>query len=115
MLADATFTVLACVPDQDGNMDALPTVLLEALALDRPIVSTRLTGIPEIVGDETGLLVEPGDDDGMASAIRSMWDRIRTGRQEPGACRARATRLFDLRGNVERLHERIRAAGNLSG
>ena len=94
-------------------MDALPTVLLEALALDRPIVSTTLTGIPEIVGDEAGLLVEPGDDEAMAHAIRSLWDRIRSGCQEAGVCRDRAARMFDLQSNVARLHERYRAARSM--
>ena len=38
------------------------------MALDLPIVSTRLTGIPEIVGDDAGLLVEPRDPDALAVA-----------------------------------------------
>ena len=94
-------------------MDALPTVLLEALALDRPIVSTALTGIPEIVGEEAGLLVEPGDDEAMARSIRALWDRIRSGHQDVGACRARASSLFDLQNNVARLHERFRATRSM--
>ena len=40
--ADSSMMVLGCVPDTDGNMDALPTVLLEALALDLPIVHQLL-------------------------------------------------------------------------
>ena len=103
LLAGAGLTVLACVPDDDGNMDALPTVLLESLALDVPIVSTRLTGIPEIVGQDGGLLVEPGDDEGLARAIRLMDERIRAGQQPTGRCRARAGRLFDLSRNVAEL------------
>ena len=100
LLAEASMVALACVPDQDGNMDALPTVLLEALALDVPVVSTRLTGVPEIVGDEAGLLVVPGDDAGLARAIRELWEQIRSGARTPGRVRARGERLFDLRENV---------------
>ena len=105
LCAEATMMALACVPDRDGNMDALPTVLLEALAFDLPVVSTRLTGIPEIVGSEAGMLVEPGDERQLAGAIRSMWERIRDGRHTPGSARARAERLFDLRSNVSTLRE----------
>jgi glycosyltransferase involved in cell wall biosynthesis len=100
LLREADLFALACVADGDGNMDALPTVLLEALALDLPAVSTRLTGIPEIVGDGTGLLCEPGDDDALAAALCTMWERIRGGAQPAGACRARAERRFDLATNV---------------
>ncbi len=99
LLAEASMVALACVPDQDGNMDALPTVLLEALALDVPVVSTRLTGIPEIVGDGAGLLVDPGDDAALARAIRELWEQIRSGARSPGRGRVRAERLFDLRKN----------------
>jgi glycosyltransferase involved in cell wall biosynthesis len=112
LLSEATIMALACVPDRDGNMDALPTVLLEALALNIPIASTKLTGIPEIVGDEAGILVPPGDDAAMADAIRTLWDRIRGGAQPPGTSRARASRLFDLRTNVAKLRERFTASAS---
>jgi len=85
-------------------MDALPTVMLEALALDLPVVSTRLAGIPEIVGDDAGLLVEPGDDVALALALRSLSDRIQSGRGATGICRRRAEVLFDLKKNVSELH-----------
>ncbi|MDH3626991.1 MAG: glycosyltransferase [Acidobacteriota bacterium] len=108
LLREADLIALACVPDADGNMDALPTVLLEALALGVPIVSTRLTGIPEIVDDETGVLVTPGDVAALARAIRSVVERSRehTGMQD--SCRARAGQLFDLSLNVAELHGRFR-------
>jgi len=100
LCAEATVVTLACVPDPDGNMDALPTSLLEALALDRPIVSTRLTGVPEIVGNDAGLLVDPGDEAELARALRSVCDRVRSGAFAPGTARARAEGLFDLGRNV---------------
>jgi glycosyltransferase involved in cell wall biosynthesis len=100
LLREATLFALACVPDGDGNMDALPTVLLEALALDLPVVSTRLTGIPEIVGTEAGVLCEPGDDDTFAAAVCAMWERIKRGTQPRGVCRERAESRFDLARNV---------------
>jgi len=45
----ATLLVAPCVVGPDGNQDALPTVLVEALAAGLPIVSTHVAGIPEIV------------------------------------------------------------------
>ena len=99
--------VLACIPDQDGNQDALPTVLLEALALDLPIVSTSLSGIPEIVADDVGILVPPGDPEALAAGIATLYDRIRHGRVRPGAARARARELFSLEKSVATLKRRF--------
>jgi glycosyltransferase involved in cell wall biosynthesis len=50
--------------------EGLPNVLLESLAMEVPVVATRLAGVPEIVIEgRTGLLVEPGDVDALAAAI----------------------------------------------
>ena len=50
--------------------EGLPNVLLEGLAMARPVVSSRLAGTPEVVHDGvTGLLVEAGDIDQLAAAI----------------------------------------------
>ncbi|MGH1393332.1 MAG: glycosyltransferase [Trichormus sp.] len=55
---------------KDGNRDGLPTVLLEAMALGTPCVSTVVTGIPEVVRDgETGLIVGQYDAEELANAL----------------------------------------------
>jgi glycosyltransferase involved in cell wall biosynthesis len=62
--------VLACKPDANGDMDGIPVVLMEAMSQQVPVVSTRLSGIPELVIDgETGLLANPGDAAGLATQI----------------------------------------------
>ena len=58
----------SCVRNNDR--DGIPNVLLEAMAMGVPVISTRVSGIPELVRDEeTGLLVDPDDPDGLAGAI----------------------------------------------
>jgi glycosyltransferase involved in cell wall biosynthesis len=48
----------------------MPLVLLEAMALERPIVATAVGGVPEIIDDGvTGLLVPPDDPEALASQI----------------------------------------------
>mgnify|MGYP002793738778 CR=1 FL=1 len=48
---------LACVKDSAGDMDGIPVAIMEAMSQQIPCVSTRLSGIPELVIDgETGLL-----------------------------------------------------------
>jgi glycosyltransferase involved in cell wall biosynthesis len=50
-----------CRVSDDGDRDGLPNVLLEAQSQKLPCVSTRISGIPELIEHEqTGLLVEPG-------------------------------------------------------
>jgi len=57
--------------------EGIPQIILQAQAIARPIVATRIGGIPEVVEDEkTGLLVEPKDAPALASAIaRLLEDR----------------------------------------
>ena len=54
-------------------------VLLEAMLAGLPVVATRVSAVPEVVADgETGLLVEPGDDTGLAEALEALLsDRAR--------------------------------------
>lgn len=62
--------VLACRPDSRGDMDGIPVALMEAMSQGVPVVSTRLSGIPELVIDgRTGLLAGPGDSGDLAACI----------------------------------------------
>lgn len=64
---------LACVVARSGDRDGLPNVLLEALALEIPAVTTPVTGIPELVRDgETGLLVPERDAHALAAALERL-------------------------------------------
>ena len=61
---------LAAIVDDEGTSDVFPTVILEAMASAKPVVSTRLAGIPEAVIDgETGRLVPPRDSAAVADAL----------------------------------------------
>lgn len=62
--------VAPCTISEDGDRDGLPTILVEAMALGTPVISTRVAGIPELVIDgQTGLCVDPDDAIGLADAI----------------------------------------------
>jgi glycosyltransferase involved in cell wall biosynthesis len=62
--------VLACRVDESGDRDGIPNVLVEAMAAGLPVVSTAVSGIPEVVHDgDTGLLVAPDDPRALADAI----------------------------------------------
>jgi glycosyltransferase involved in cell wall biosynthesis len=55
-------------------MEGCPNVVLEALACGRPVVSTNVGGIPEIMSDACGRLVPPREPAALAQAIRSVLD-----------------------------------------
>ncbi|HSK83933.1 MAG TPA: glycosyltransferase [Rubrobacter sp.] len=70
LVQEAAAFVAPCVLGEDGNRDGLPTALLEAMALGTPVVSTDVTGIPEVLRDgETGLLVPQRNPAEIAGAI----------------------------------------------
>jgi len=61
-MRQADIFALPCVPDENGNQDGLPNVLLEAQSQRLPVIATNFAAIPELVSDgQTGLLVTPGD------------------------------------------------------
>lgn len=61
------------VTSRSGDMEGIPTVLMEAMATGMPVISTRHSGIPELVEDGvSGRLVDERDVDGLANAIRDL-------------------------------------------
>ncbi|WP_392465420.1 glycosyltransferase [Arsenicicoccus cauae] len=55
-----------------SHEDALPTSLISALATGTPVVATRVGGIPDIVGDDAGILVPPDDPAALAAAVADL-------------------------------------------
>ena len=101
MLKRATLFVLPCIVSANGDRDALPTVLLEAMAVGLPVISTNLVGIPEIVEHgKTGLLAAPGDPVELANAIKSMLGQPKLRESLALAGVAKVKTLFNLRKNV---------------
>jgi colanic acid/amylovoran biosynthesis glycosyltransferase len=103
-LREADLFVLPSVLDGNGDMEGIPVALMEAMASGVPVISSRLSGIPELVRDgETGLLAEPCDVEGIARAIaRTIDDPDETGLRVEAA-RDLVERDFELRKNSARL------------
>ena len=92
---------LASVIDEAGASDVFPTVILEAMASSRPVVSTTVAGIPEaVVHGLTGLLVSPRDSEALAKAMERLcldqWLRVTFGT----AGRARVEQYFQVETTV---------------
>ena len=122
IVAEAAVFAAPCVIGADGNRDGLPTVLLEALALGTPSVSTPVTGIPEIVRhEETGLLVPEADPGALAAAVARTLDEhdelalalVGLGRDPRHAVRDLAGPAGEVEGALAGEHDLDRARGLL--
>src|SRR5438093_6221334 len=110
-LQAADIFALASVTDAEGASDVFPTVILEAMASARPVVSTRLAGIPElVVGGQTGVFVSPEDASALTQALEQLLRdtelRLRYGR----AGRARIEQHFRIEDTVTPLLRLIEGA-----
>jgi glycosyltransferase involved in cell wall biosynthesis len=106
LVQGAAVMAAPCVVGEDGDMDGLPTVILEAMALGTPCVGTDVTGIPEVLRDgETGLMVAQHAPARLADALeRLLGDAgLRT------ALAAKARRLMEEEFDIHRNAARIRA------
>lgn len=72
-------------------IDNFPTVNIEALSCGTPVITYRTGGSPEAIDENTGIVVEQGDVDAMADAIKQMKEHPLNSLD----CRSRAISLFD--------------------
>lgn len=100
-----------CVIGKDGNRDGLPTVIIEAMALGVPVVSTPVTGIPEIVRHgETGHIVPESSPEALAESIKQLISDRNSAQKMATAGRELIESQFNLHTNVRELQELFREA-----
>ena len=98
-LESASVFALACVQADNGDRDGTPNSLLEAMARGIPVVSTQLSGIPEMIQDGVdGLLVPPNDARALADAIA----RIYTDGELAESIRLKGQRTIRTRFTIDR-------------
>jgi len=104
LLRAADLFVLPSVVAPSGQMEGIPVALMEAMASRLPVVSTRLSGIPELVEDGVnGLLVPPADETALADAIVRLCQEPELRRAMGEQGRRRVIAEFELRSNVAQL------------
>jgi glycosyltransferase involved in cell wall biosynthesis len=100
--ADADVFVLPAVQAADGRREITPNVLIEAMAMRLPVISTTVGGIPEIVEDGvSGILVPPRDEQALAAAIRRVLGDAALRERLAANGRRRVQELFDIGKNIK--------------
>jgi glycosyltransferase involved in cell wall biosynthesis len=84
--------------------EGIPVVLMEAMAMEIPVVTTFVNGIPELIRHGIdGWLVAPSDEEGLASAIAGLMDDTALRERLGSAGRLRVMDRYDLECNTRRL------------
>src|SRR5690606_14009796 len=104
LIREADIFVLPCVVAPSGDQDGIPVALMEAMAMGVPVVSTRVSGIPELIEDgRSGLLTTPGNPEELADSLQRLLSDVAL----RGACsragRSIMEREFEEGLNAERL------------
>jgi glycosyltransferase involved in cell wall biosynthesis len=95
-LAQAGVFALPSVATASGARDGIPVALMEAMAVGVPVVSTRVSGIPELVEHgSSGLLAESGDAKELAECIERLIADPASARAMAAAARRTVEREFD--------------------
>ncbi|MEA5465665.1 glycosyltransferase [Leptothoe sp. PORK10 BA2] len=92
------------VTSKDGDMEGIPVVLMEAMAMELPVISTYHSGIPELVDDGiSGFLVPERDIDNLADRICYLMDHPDESEEMGKAGKLKIVRDY----NLEQLNERL--------
>lgn len=107
-IAAARAVVVPSVRAPDGDMDGLPNVVLEAMSMARPVVGSRLSGIPEaVIPGKTGFLAEPGNAADLARHIDVLLKDVALARRLGRQGWERAQTGFDVRKNIRQVIRHI--------
>ena len=101
---DATIFILTPVQTDDGDRDGIPNVLVEAMAVGLPVITTAVSGIPELVdNNQNGLLYQPHDVEGISTGIIELLGNAEKRRQLGGAGSKKVREQFDITQAARRL------------
>ena len=105
-LKQARVFVLPCRIPPDGDRDGIPNAVLEAMAAELPVVSTSVSGIPEVIeSGHNGLLVEPDNAAALANAITALLTNPDLAAELGRQARATVIRNFCWHRNIGRLQD----------
>jgi colanic acid/amylovoran biosynthesis glycosyltransferase len=109
MFSRASVFLMPCVKTPDGDMDGIPVAMMEAMACEVPVVSTAISGIPELLEDgKTGRLAPEEDIDALAQILQELLEDMDKIKQFGKAARERVLTDFCISENAAKLRELIK-------
>ena len=100
----ATVFALPCIISGKGDRDGIPTVLMEAMASGTPVVSTSISGIPELIeSGRDGLLVPPNNASLLAEALGQLLNAPELRENLARAARAKMEARFSIEESAREL------------
>ncbi|NES87379.1 MAG: colanic acid biosynthesis glycosyltransferase WcaL [Moorea sp. SIO2B7] len=103
-LSNLDIFVLASKKDSNGDQDGIPVVLMEAMAVGIPVISTDISGIPELIQDGvSGFLALPNDPESLSQAIEKLFNLTQPVSQITKVAKRRINEEFDKNINIDRL------------
>ncbi|MGK0175421.1 MAG: colanic acid/amylovoran biosynthesis glycosyltransferase [Ulvibacter sp.] len=110
ILQNSSVMVLPSVSTDSGRMEGIPVVLMEAMSVELPVISTQISGIPELIDhSKNGLLVSEKDSKGLAEALFQIYDDPYRAVQMGKDARETILVRFDLKKNTKELSEFFRS------
>jgi len=107
--------VLPCKKDKNGDMDGIPVVLMEAMMSGVPVISSQISGIPELIINElTGLLVESDNVEQLVQAILKLTDSESLQQSLSTGAKNKVEQEFSLLVNAQRLNTLFQTAARAS-
>ena len=104
LIAQATIVLMPSVIAQNGDRDGIPTALIEAMYMRTPVISSRVSGIPELIDDGmNGFLTESGDVDQIAGKMERLLSDESLRKRMGDLAREKVNREFNLEDNVNKL------------
>lgn len=107
----AAVFVLPCRIAENRDRDGIPNALVEAMAMGLPVISTTVSGIPELIDSSVnGLLVSPQNPEELANAIAKLIEQPVLRRQLSQAAREKVCRSFQSGDHILKLHKLFQAS-----
>lgn len=104
IMENSHIMLLPSITSNDGDMEGIPVILMEAMAMGKIVVSTRHSGIPELIDDKiNGFLVDEKDINGLSTIIKY----IVNSRKDSIQLQLNARRTIEEKFNIEILNNNL--------
>jgi glycosyltransferase involved in cell wall biosynthesis len=103
-IAESDVFILPCIQADNGDMDGIPVSLIEAMGIGIPVVSTSISGIPELIqNNENGLLIPPKNPKAIADALIYIFEHPFESEKMGDSARQTVKNKFSIEGNINQL------------